>query len=305
MSHTNSTAHYELPQFLGTDKPAWLTDINGAMSAIDTGIYSAQTKANEADAKATQNTSDITTQGGQITTLSGKVSALETAQPLDEAQIELNRQNIATNAQNIVEIDNRLGHVDISAYGSTQTGAIKNIGDKAVNKCVTTDEETIGQPSLKAYSKGEYFIGKTDRNLYKATTGIAISDVLAVGTNCEVDTIASALWGLYNSYREVARASANQTYGQQLAYLKNYYANLSAREKRIAHLAVGELSLDSCGSDGRFSVTTGNVYGVYITAAHLYNEQYVSANIGANGASGFADNTNVTATTTEMILYLA
>lgn len=211
MSHTNSTAHYELPQFLGTDKPAWLTDINGAMSAIDTGIYSAQTKANEADAKATQNTSDITTQGGQITTLSGKVSALETAQPLDEAQIELNRQNIATNAQNIVEIDNRLGHVDISAYGSTQTGAIKNIGDKAVNKCVTTDEETIGQPSLKAYAIGEFFIGKTDRNLYKVTSAISISDVLAVGTNCSVDTIASELVGLKAEIVKVPTSADNGT----------------------------------------------------------------------------------------------
>lgn len=304
MSHTNSTAHYELPQFLGTDKPAWLTDVNGAMSAIDTAIYSAQTKANEADSKATQNTSDITSQGNQISTLSGKVTALETAQPLDEAQIELNKQNIATNAQNIVEIDNRLGHVDISAYGSTQTGAIKNIGDKAVNKCVTTDEETIGQPSLKAYSKGEYFIGKTDRNLYKATVGIAISDVLAVGTNCEVDTIASALWNLYNPYREVARASANQTFAQQLEYLATYYANLSAREKRIAHLEVGNAMLNSAGTDGRFYSAGGSQYGVNVSVASVYNHDWVSGNIDSQGTSAFS-NASSNTDTNEMILFLA
>ena len=34
MAHTNSTTNYSLPQFLPTDKPAWLTDVNGAFSDI-------------------------------------------------------------------------------------------------------------------------------------------------------------------------------------------------------------------------------------------------------------------------------
>ena len=54
MSHTNSTTNYSLPQFVTTDKPAWLTDINGAFSAIDTGMNNAQTKANTADTNAAQ-----------------------------------------------------------------------------------------------------------------------------------------------------------------------------------------------------------------------------------------------------------
>ena len=35
MSATNTTANYNLPIFVGTDKPAWLVDFNGAMNAID------------------------------------------------------------------------------------------------------------------------------------------------------------------------------------------------------------------------------------------------------------------------------
>lgn len=35
MSHTNSTANLGLPQFIGTDKPTWLSDVNGAFAAID------------------------------------------------------------------------------------------------------------------------------------------------------------------------------------------------------------------------------------------------------------------------------
>jgi hypothetical protein len=45
MSHTNSTTNYHLPQFESTDKPAWLTDVNDAMYAIDNGIAAAQSTA--------------------------------------------------------------------------------------------------------------------------------------------------------------------------------------------------------------------------------------------------------------------
>ena len=54
MAHTNSTTHYSLPQFLTSDKPAWLTDINNAFSDIDTAVYNAQSKANTADTNASQ-----------------------------------------------------------------------------------------------------------------------------------------------------------------------------------------------------------------------------------------------------------
>lgn len=54
MSHTNSTTNYSLPQFLSTDKPAWLTDVNGAMSAIDTAIKNAADAASTAGTDASQ-----------------------------------------------------------------------------------------------------------------------------------------------------------------------------------------------------------------------------------------------------------
>lgn len=48
MSATNTTTNYNLPIFIGSDKPSWLADFNGAMNAID-----AQMKVN-ADAIATK-----------------------------------------------------------------------------------------------------------------------------------------------------------------------------------------------------------------------------------------------------------
>ena len=63
MSHTNSTPNYNLPQFVGTDKPTWLNDVNGAFSSIDT-----QMKANS-DSATTANTTASTAQNS-IGTLS-------------------------------------------------------------------------------------------------------------------------------------------------------------------------------------------------------------------------------------------
>lgn len=74
MSHTNSTTNYSLPQFVTTDKPAWLTDINGAFSAIDTGMNNAQTKANTADTNASQALLDASAAGTAASTADTKAA---------------------------------------------------------------------------------------------------------------------------------------------------------------------------------------------------------------------------------------
>lgn len=61
MSHTNSTTNYGLPQFLTSDKPAWLTDVNNAYADIDTAIYAAQSKADTAFTDAGNAQTDATT----------------------------------------------------------------------------------------------------------------------------------------------------------------------------------------------------------------------------------------------------
>lgn len=38
MAHTHQTPNFGLPQFIGTDKPAWLEDFNQSMQVIDTAL---------------------------------------------------------------------------------------------------------------------------------------------------------------------------------------------------------------------------------------------------------------------------
>ena len=72
MAHTNSTPNYNLPQFVTTDKPAWLTDINGAFSAIDTGIDAAKDTADTAATNASEALTTATTASGAATTAGNK-----------------------------------------------------------------------------------------------------------------------------------------------------------------------------------------------------------------------------------------
>ena len=73
MAHTNSTPNYNLPQFLPTDKPAWLVDVNPAYASIDTAIKNASDAAGNAQEDATQALSDAA--GAQATATQANTKA--------------------------------------------------------------------------------------------------------------------------------------------------------------------------------------------------------------------------------------
>lgn len=80
MSHTNSTPNYSLPQWLSTDKPAWMADVNVAFSDIDTQMKlnsdaatAAQTTANNAVLNSAPGYSNVSTyQIGDVVTYQGR-----------------------------------------------------------------------------------------------------------------------------------------------------------------------------------------------------------------------------------------
>lgn len=130
MSSTNHTSHYNLPQFVSTDKPAWLTDVNGAMSAIDTGIYNAKTTADTAvtdagnadtkadNAQTTANTALTTASTAQTTadgntTKIGDLSNLQTSAKtnLVSAVNEVKSDGTTATSQ-IASLQNSLSYIE-------------------------------------------------------------------------------------------------------------------------------------------------------------------------------------------------
>lgn len=146
MSHTNTTTNYNLPQFVGTDKPTWLNDVNGAFSAIDT-----QMKAN-ADSATSAGTS-ATTANTSIGTLSNLNT--ETKTDLVSAVNEVNTDlgtvsgvasqavtsaNSANTKANAIE-----GYLDISTFTTpTVTGTGFTVDQSNIG-CASNTQGTLGK----------------------------------------------------------------------------------------------------------------------------------------------------------------
>ena len=83
MGHTNSTANLSLPQFIGTDKPTWLGDVNGAFSAIDsyagTNDAAVAAAASDASSAISQAASAVSTANAANTTAGNASTAATNA----------------------------------------------------------------------------------------------------------------------------------------------------------------------------------------------------------------------------------
>lgn len=150
MASTNKTTNYELSQFLGTDKPAWLTDYNSDMSKIDTGIHTAQTTATGADGKAdTANTSIGNLENLTTSVKTSTVAAInEVDGHADSAQETANTaQNTAYNAS--LGVSGLTSYITINDY-------------QALTPSITTGTGTI----LEATVRGAYNQDKTLGKIY-------------------------------------------------------------------------------------------------------------------------------------------
>lgn len=83
MGHTNSTANLALPQFVGSDKPTWLGDINGAFSDIDayvgTNDAAVAVAASDASSAVSQASSAVSTANAANTTAGNASTAATNA----------------------------------------------------------------------------------------------------------------------------------------------------------------------------------------------------------------------------------
>ena len=122
MGHTNSTANIALPQFIGTDKPTWLGDINGAFAAIDSKVGTIDADVAAVDAKADTAVSDAS---AAVTTAT---NANNTAGTASTTATQAN--NIANNALTVA--NNADGHTN---QLETKVGLLANL--------TTTDKTSI------------------------------------------------------------------------------------------------------------------------------------------------------------------
>jgi len=130
MGYSNKTPNYDLPQWIGSDKPTWLVDMNGAFSNIDTVMEANETQAALANQKGDNNTSSINQINQTITNIQGAATGLAN-------KVEQNTNNISLHTTHLNEHD-----ADIQ---SLQSDVNSNMGDiSALQSDVTQLQNEIG-----------------------------------------------------------------------------------------------------------------------------------------------------------------
>lgn len=192
MSSTNKTSNYELSQFLGTDKPAWLSDYNTDMSKID-----AQMKLN-ADG--------VTAAAGSASSANTAIGTLGSLTTDDKTSI------VAA----INEVDSHADTAQNTANSANTTaGAAKNEADALAayltltghqNLSVTTSQGTITTGSnIASAANSDGSLGKIYGNIIldfsgapSGTVTITIADT-SLRPSADININALAYASVYTS----------------------------------------------------------------------------------------------------------
>lgn len=213
-SHTNETTNYDLPQFIGTDKPTWLGDFNTAMSTIDTAIgtnasaiTSLGTRVTSAEGVASQASSDVSTLTSTVNTLSSNVtSATTTANNAQStATSALSTANTAdgkadTNASAISGLDTRVDTCEDNIANFNLTDYHTNVTVSRSTGTYTLNQNTLNYATnsdgslAKIYGQLNAQSVTASGNAVMQTTLRPESDITIIGGAISIEyTSAAAL----------------------------------------------------------------------------------------------------------------
>lgn len=170
MSYQNGTAHYNLPQTVGTDKRDWF-DTNEAFANLDSAVYGAV----QTGAVNTQKIEDAETTVGQLNT---RVEAVEG----DVADIKV---DVATAKE------------DIATQGTALSGLTTEVRDNKTDleDMITAYEEATATASA-SHNVGDYF--RYNNVLYITTITIRVGDTIVPDVNCRSTNVMTRVRALEN-----------------------------------------------------------------------------------------------------------
>ena len=167
MSSTNKTLTIELSQYVGTDKPTYLTDYNGDMLKIDNAIAAdrdsittAQGKADGADAKADANATAIATLDGQVNNASNGLTKRVTDVEGDVNTIEslIGNGTPTTSDKTLIGAINELDTIKLDIADLTASAVpVSSISGLSATDVQAALSEIVGElPTASDASLGNY-----------------------------------------------------------------------------------------------------------------------------------------------------
>ena len=258
MSATNATPTINLPLFIGTDKPAWLTDWNGAMNVIDSSIASLQTA-----------------EGGTATalaTLSQSVSALSETVSQHTTAIQTVTTATAGNTGSINTINSLIGNGTPTTTDKTIIGAINEINAKIPEGDVAAEDVTYDNTDS----------GLTATDVQAAIDELAVSEAYST---TEVDT--GKKWidekAIYRRVVEIAQSAGATSSNRRLVsadissygidHLISFGGYMTVIQSGnsfdlAAGATIPSLTLDADVSSAVRISSTGSIIGLYSATSY-------------------------------------
>lgn len=209
MSSTNKTSNYNLSQFIGSDKPAWLADYNQDMTKIDTQMKANADAITVTDGKANTNTTNI-----------GTLSNLNTSAKTDLVSSINEVYNTAGTANNTAtqageaatgaksEADALTRYLSITKKSqitpSVSGGTIGNINDiyYALN-----EDGTLG----KIYGRIRFTANNTSPTLTLPVAPLTTSSQFTISSACYYTVLTSNGFSIINARDMVVNTNGNCT----------------------------------------------------------------------------------------------
>lgn len=192
MGHTNSTANLSLPQFIGTDKPTWLGDVNGAFSAIDSyvGTNDAAVAAAASDASSaisqaaaavsTANSAN-TTAGNASTAANNAIGVANTANAIAgtvDAKVGLLADLTTTDRTSIVNAIN-----EVNAAVGTPTAAQVTYDNTGSGLTATNVQDAIDEVAQGGGGVGAWTLAGTETGTGSISIPAGTNEILAIATD--------------------------------------------------------------------------------------------------------------------------
>ena len=259
MAHTNSTTNLSLPQFIGTDKPTWLGDINGAFSAIDSYAGTNDAAVAAVDAKADNAVADASS---AVTTATAANNTAGTA-----STTATSANNLATQALTVA--NNADGHTN---QLETKVGLLADL--------TTTDKTSI----VNAINEVNRAISTpTAAQVTYDNTG---SGLTAANVQAAIDEVVGMIPGGSGSVEVVADGVKTRGALLDELYALIDFTKLNAKSVLVAETASGSsynpLVMYTAGTYAIFN-------GDYVDASGIFSYTYYvkpSASISRNSSAG-------------------
>ena len=262
MGHTNSTANLALPQFIGTDKPTWLSDVNGAFAAIDSYAGNNDAALAITDGKADTaiaDASNAVTTAGNAATTAGNAAATATA-----------ANTVAGNALTVANGIN------------AKVGVLTDL--------TTTDKSTV----VNAINEVN---GKDAGDIAYDNTG---SGLTATNVQDAIDEVAQGGGGA--GYTVIDTAAAGSSYATQLTQLETAFDGLTVDQKRRAVIIAEASGVQKNVfriqeiNDKTFGAIAGGSSNIEVFTLRLSNQKAIVAAVASGGTVTFTDSSSSTDT---------